>query len=238
VLNQEARSGDVIITAAGAPPGELLKLWDATDGRRCHIEFGYSCMGYELPAGLGARLARPDGAVVVLVGDGSLLINAGEIVTLAQEGARVSVVVLDNQGYQVIRRLQLNKTGVSFGNEFRVRESPLALQTDARSVEGDYVRTDLETTARGLGARAFRVDSEADLRQALVAAREIDGPVVIVVPVEKQRWLPDGGCWWDVAPAEVSSGGSVNKIRREYVAGREAEQRFYPASTVATPTYA
>jgi 3D-(3,5/4)-trihydroxycyclohexane-1,2-dione acylhydrolase (decyclizing) len=238
VLNQEARPGDVIITAAGAPPGELLKLWDATDGRRCHIEFGYSCMGYELPAGLGARLARPDGAVVVLVGDGSFLINAGEIVTLAQERAHVMVVVLDNQGYQVIRRLQLKKTGVSFGNEFRVRESPLAIQHDAQPSEGDYVRTDLETTARGLGATVFHADNPADLRQTLAAARAIDGPVVIVVPVEKQRWLPDGGSWWDVAPAEVSTDSTVNELRREYVRGREAEQRFYPPSEVATATYA
>jgi 3D-(3,5/4)-trihydroxycyclohexane-1,2-dione acylhydrolase (decyclizing) len=237
-LNQQARPGDVIITAAGAPPGELLKLWDANGGRRCHIEFGYSCMGYELPAGLGARLTRPDGAVVVLVGDGSFLINAGEIVTLAQERARVTVVVLDNQGYQVIRRLQLKKTGVSFGNEFRVRESPLAIQDDAQSGEGDYVQTDLVTTARGLGATVFHADNPADLRQALAAAHEIDGPVVIVVPVEKQRWLPDGGSWWDVAPAEVSSEGTVNELRREYVQAREAEQRFYPPSTVATATYA
>jgi TPP-dependent trihydroxycyclohexane-1,2-dione (THcHDO) dehydratase len=122
--------------------------------------------------------------------------------------------------------------------EFRVRESLLAIQNHVQPGEGDYVRTDLATTARGPGASVLKADSATDLQQALAAAREIDGPVVIGVPVEKQRWLPEGGCWWDVAPAAVSSDGSVNELRREYVRGLDAEQRFYTPSTAANTTYA
>jgi 3D-(3,5/4)-trihydroxycyclohexane-1,2-dione acylhydrolase (decyclizing) len=232
-INEGAREGDVIITAAGAPPGELLKLWDATGGRRCHIEFGFSCMGYELPAGLGARLARTNGDVVVLVGDGSFLINPGELVTLAQERARVTIVILENHGYQVIRRLQMKKSGVSFGNEFRVRSSGLHVESPHDATEeGDYVELDLVGAARGLGVSARAAVSPAELTEALRESSATDGPTVIVVPIEKQVWLPYSGAWWDVAPAQVSSDADTLTKRAEYDAQRAREQRHYAATTL------
>src|SRR5690606_25734008 len=132
ILNDEARAGDSIVAAAGSPPGDLHKLWDATGNRTVYLEFGYSCMGWEIPAGLGIRLAQPEGEVVVLVGDGTYLMNPTEIVTAVQEGLKVTVVVAENHGYQVIRQLQLNRVGRSFGNEFRARER------GSNRLEGEY----------------------------------------------------------------------------------------------------
>ena len=107
ILQEQAETGDTIVAAAGRPVGDLLKAWDATDGRRCHLEFGFSCMGYELPGALGVRMAQPDGAVVALIGDGTFVMQPSEIVTALQENLQVTLVISQNQGYQVIRRLQL-----------------------------------------------------------------------------------------------------------------------------------
>ena len=123
VLNEEAKEGDTIVAAAGNPPGDLLKLWEATGGRNCHLEFGNSCMGYEIPAGLGVRMAQPDGEVYVFVGDGTYLMNPMELLTAVQENLKITVVISENHGYQCIRSLQVAKAGHSFGNEFRARQN-------------------------------------------------------------------------------------------------------------------
>ena len=140
MLNREAQAGDTVIAAAGGAPGDLLKLWDATGGRACHIEFGYSCMGYEIPAGLGVRLAQPEGEVYVLVGDGTYLMNPTELVTAVQEGLKITVVLAENHGYQCIRRLQMWRTGVSFGNEFR-RRDPGPTGSKASTCRSTWPRT-------------------------------------------------------------------------------------------------
>src|SRR5690606_11378814 len=111
VLNEMAKPGDTIIAAAGSPPGDLHKLWDVTESATCHLEFGYSCMGYELPAGLGVRLAQPEGEVYVFIGDGTYLMNPTELVTAMQEDLKITVVISENHGYQVIRQLQMNRVG-------------------------------------------------------------------------------------------------------------------------------
>ena len=208
VINESANDGDVIVTAAGAPPGDLLKVWDATGGRRCHIEFGFSCMGYEIPGGIGARLAGTAGQVVVLVGDGSFLICPGEISTAVQEQLPVTIVVVDNHGFQVIRRLQVSRGVKSFGNEW--------------SVPHDFV-----AIAGGLGAEACRVGDAAELREALGKARAASGPYVIVVEVEPYVDLPPSGAWWDVASAEVSVSTDVAQLREIYEADRAQRQRPY-----------
>ena len=122
-LNEEAQPGDTVIAAAGTPPGDLLKLWDATGGRACHLEFGYSCMGYELPAGLGVRMAQPEGEVYVLIGDGTYLMNPTELVTAVQEDWKVTVVVSENHGFQSIHQFQMNRVGRNFGTEFKARDT-------------------------------------------------------------------------------------------------------------------
>jgi 3D-(3,5/4)-trihydroxycyclohexane-1,2-dione acylhydrolase (decyclizing) len=220
-LNAEARPGDTIIAAAGGPPGDLLKLWDATGGRACHLEFGYSCMGYEIPAGLGVRLAQPDGEVFVLIGDGTYLMNPSELMTAVQEGLKITVVLAENHGYQCIRRLQMWRTGVSFGNEFRHRDQ----QTNR--LNGEYVRIDLAQNAESLGARTWHVDNPEQLRQALRQARAERRVSVIVAEVEKHRFLPGGGAWWDVAPAEVSQDQKTRELRAEYQRDRLRLQRLH-----------
>src|SRR5215216_1190198 len=129
LLAEHARAGDVIIAAAGGPPGDLQKVWDATGGRLAHLEFGFSCMGYELPAAIGVRLAEPDPArrVVSFLGDGTFLMAPTELVTAAQEGLAITVVIPENRGYQVIHRLQMLRSGREFGNEFRHRKDGLDL---------------------------------------------------------------------------------------------------------------
>jgi 3D-(3,5/4)-trihydroxycyclohexane-1,2-dione acylhydrolase (decyclizing) len=222
LLAEHAQPGDTIVAAAGGPPGDLLKVWDATGGRTCHLEFGFSCMGYEIPGAIGARLADPDPAhrVTAFIGDGTFLMAPTELATAAQEGLAVTVVIPENHGYQVIHRLQMFTMGREFGNEFRYRTEPLTLEAgkDA-ALTGGYLQLDLVQVAAGLAARAVRATTAAQIRQALQQTRSETRPVVIVVPVIPHADLPSAGCWWDVAPAEVSESDPVRAARSQYEAG-------------------
>lgn len=229
LLQEHAQPGDTVIAAAGGPPGDLLKVWDATDGRTCHLEFGFSCMGYEIPAGIGVRLADPDPEhrVTVLIGDGTFLMAPTEIATAAAEGLAVTVVIPENRGYQVIHRLQMGTVGREFGNEFRYRPDALDLSEDsATRLSGDYLDLDLVKVASGLGALAIRATTTAEVRAALEQTRDHCCPVVIVVPVIPHADLPPAGCWWDDAPAEVSQVDTVEAARAGYEKGL-ATQRWY-----------
>ena len=221
MLNREARAGDTVIAASGGPPGDLLKLWDVSEGRHCHLEFGYSCMGYEIPAGLGVRLAQPEGEVFVLIGDGTYLMNPTELMTAVQEGLKITVIVSENHGYQCIRRLQMWRTGVSFGNEFRHRNP----QTNR--LEGEYVKINLAANAASFGARVWHAETVDQFERALREARVESRPCVIVAEVEKHRVLPGGGCWWDVAPAEVSQDQKTRELRAEYERDKARFQRLH-----------
>jgi 3D-(3,5/4)-trihydroxycyclohexane-1,2-dione acylhydrolase (decyclizing) len=221
ILNKEARAGDTVLTAAGSAPADLLKLWDATEGRGCHLEFGFSCMGYEIPASLGVRMAQPVGEIYVVVGDGTYLMNPTEIVTAVQEGLKVTVVLIENHGYQCIRSLQLARAGHSFGNEFRTRDSR------TQKLEGDYLKIDFARNAASLGARTWRVATPEQLKIALSEAREESGISVIVVETEPYRFAPGSGVWWDVAVAEVSNDAVTQRLRAEYEKDRDALRRFY-----------
>jgi len=233
VLQEHARPGDTIIAAAGGPPGDLQKVWDATERRYCHLEFGFSCMGYELPAALWVRLAVPDRSkrVLAFIGDGTFLMAPTELVTAVQERLPVTVVISENHGYQAIHRLQMLRSGREFGNEFRYRDDALALgngqpvDKPAR-LDGEYLPVDLVQIASGLGARAVRATTAAEVRNALTETRDHDGPVVIVIPAIPHAELPGAGVWWDVAPAEVSDQETVAQLRAEYEAGL-ASQRWF-----------
>ena len=223
LMQEHAQAGDTIVAAAGGPPGDLQKVWDATEGRHCHLEFGFSCMGYEIPAGMGVRLAdpNPDSRVIVFIGDGTFLLSPTELVTAAQESIPVTVVIPENHGYQVIHRLQMFRHGTEFGNEFRYRKGTLDLAVDGAQprLDGDYLQVDLVQVAQGLGARGIRANTAAEVRAALDETRGHQGPVVIVVPVVPHIDLPSAGAWWDVAPSEVSEDETVQALRTEYEAG-------------------
>ena len=231
LLQEHARAGDVIIAAAGGPPGDLQKVWDATEGRLAHLEFGFSCMGYELPAAIGVRLAEPDPAkrIVSFLGDGTFLMAPTELVTAAQEGLAITIVIPENHGYQVIHRLQMLRSGREFGNEFRYRDGSLDLSGSATKpprLEGGYLDVDLIKVAQGLGARALRAATADEVREALATTRDHGGPVVIVVPAIPHADLPGAGVWWDVAPAEVAEQEAVGRLRAEYEDGL-ATQRWH-----------
>jgi 3D-(3,5/4)-trihydroxycyclohexane-1,2-dione acylhydrolase (decyclizing) len=220
LLQEQAREGDTIVAAAGSPVGDLLKVWDATRGRRCHLEFGFSCMGYELPGALGVRMAQPEGAVVALIGDGTFVMQPSEIATALQEGLQVTLVISQNNGYQVIRRLQMDRVGRHYGNEFRHRDGPLG----GGALTGEYLELDLASVGQGLGAHACTARSAGEVRAVLAEARDRPGPSVIVVPIEPYANLPSSEVWWDVAPAEVADQAWVNEKRETYDEARRGQR--------------
>jgi len=229
LLQEHAQPGDTIVAAAGGPPGDLQKVWDATNGRHAHLEFGFSCMGYELPAAMGVRLADldPSHRVTAFIGDGTFVMMPTEIVTAAQERIPFTVVVSENHGYQVIRRLQMWRTGEHFANEFRYREGGGSLAgSDAGKLEGGYLNIDLTQIAAGLGAEVRKPYTAAEVRQALAETRDVQGPVVIVVPTIPHVDLPSSEVWWDVSPAEVSAEPDTRCELADYLEGR-ANQRWH-----------
>jgi len=207
VINNQAQSGDTIVAAAGGLPGDLHQLWDTTNQRTCHLEFGNSCMGYELPASLGVRMSQPEGEVYVCIGDGTFLMQPTELVTAMQEGLKLTVIVMNNHGFQIIRRLQMGRSGVSFGNEFRARDP------ETNRLEGDYLPLDFAKIAEGMGAKAWKVTGPDDLTAALAEARQESGSCLIEVEVQPHRYGPGSEVWWDVASAEVSNDAETKALR-------------------------
>jgi len=220
-VNEFAAPNSMTFGAAGSFPGDMLQQWDPSGDRHCLLEFGYSCMGWEVPAAIGGKLAYPERDVYALVGDGTYLMNSSGIVTAVQEGVKVVIVVAVNRGFQVIRKLQLAKTGAPFGNEFRAREGrrgPLA---------GGYREVDYAKNAESLGAVGLRADSAETLQKALQESRDVRArPVVIAVDVPPDVVAPESTVWWDIAVAEVSLRPSVRRLREQYERDR-AKQRFY-----------
>ena len=221
IINDQAVEGDTIICAAGTPPGDLHQLWDATGGRHCHLEFGNSCMGYEIPAGLGVRMANPEGQVVVFIGDGTYILNPMELITAVQEGRKITLVLSENHGFQSIHRLQRGRTGRSFANEFRTRDPK------ANKLEGDFIEIDFAKNAESMGARAIKASTEDEIRAALLEAREDTQTCVIVVETEKYRYQPGSDVWWDVEAAEVTNDPVTQELRAAYEEERGKLQRFY-----------
>jgi 3D-(3,5/4)-trihydroxycyclohexane-1,2-dione acylhydrolase (decyclizing) len=221
ILNEESRPGDTVVAAAGSPPADLHKLWDVSDGAACHIEFGCSCMGYEMPAAIGVRMAQPAGEVYVFIGDGTYLMNPSELVTAVQEDLKMTLILSENHGYQCIRQLQMVKVGHSFGNEFRERK----LETNR--LDGDYLRIDFAKNAESMGARTWQVKTEEELRKALREARAETRSSVIVVETETHHQAPGSGVWWDISAAEVSDDPTTQKRRADYEEGRNKFQRFH-----------
>jgi 3D-(3,5/4)-trihydroxycyclohexane-1,2-dione acylhydrolase (decyclizing) len=220
ILNDVTGPRDVIVNAAGSLPGDLHKLWRARDPKQYHLEYGYSCMGYEIAAGLGVKMAAPDREVYVLVGDGSYLMMAQEIVTSIQEGVRLIVVVFDNQGFASIGGLSQAVGSSGFLTRYRHRTPETGL------LDGDLVAVDFAANAESLGARAIRACSADAIRAALETARTADRTTAIVIPVDINHRVGGYESWWDVPIAEVSTIDAVQKAREEYERARKAERYF------------
>jgi 3D-(3,5/4)-trihydroxycyclohexane-1,2-dione acylhydrolase (decyclizing) len=214
-VNDAAAPTDVVVCAAGSMPGELHKLWKTYDPKGYHVEYGYSCMGYEIAGGLGVKLAAPERDVYVLVGDGSYLMLAQEIVTSVQERAKLTIVLVDNHGFSSIGSLSRSLGMDGFGTQYRYRKDG-SLGTDSETQPGDLLPVDLATNAESLGAHVIRTRTIDDLRAALDAAKAIDRTVVIAIETDRYAAVPTYETWWDVPVAEVADVASVSKARSEY----------------------
>jgi 3D-(3,5/4)-trihydroxycyclohexane-1,2-dione acylhydrolase (decyclizing) len=220
-LNQSAQAGDWIVAAAGWQPGDLLKLWETPAGSYTHIEFGFSCMGHEIPAGLGIRLHEGDAVeVIVVIGDGTYLMNPTELVTAHQEGLKITVLVLDNGGYQSIARLADAQTGRSIGNEFRHR------LPHSRMPDGDPVHLDFVANAASMGCRATLAATIDELCKALAEARATAESTVIVVPIAKDRPLLDSGVFWDLGVPETATSEDVADRAARFQNARAKQRSF------------
>ncbi len=213
-VNDLSGPRDVVVCAAGSMPGDLHKLWRTRDPKQYHVEYGYSCMGYEIAGGLGVKMADPDREVYVMVGDGSFLMMAQEITTSIQERRKLVVVLVDNSGFASIGALSRSKGTAGFGTRYGMRTAG-SLGDDSGAHEPDPLPVDLARSAEGLGAEVMRARDVEGLRDALVAARRAERTVVIHVPVDRYQGVPDYEGWWDVPPAEVSEMEAVRQARRE-----------------------
>ena len=207
-VNAFVRPEDVVVCAAGSLPGDLHKLWRATRPNTYHLEYGYSCMGYEIAGGLGVKMADPARDVYVMVGDGSYLMMAQEIVTSVQEGYKLIIVLLDSSGYASIGGLSRSIGSGGFGTQF------------------DYkVPVDLAANAESLGARVYRAGDRASLESALHSARQADRTAVIYARVDPNRGVGGYESWWDVPVAEVSDQPAVQAARRAWEAATQNRRR-------------
>ncbi|MDR5875813.1 3D-(3,5/4)-trihydroxycyclohexane-1,2-dione acylhydrolase (decyclizing) [Vreelandella gomseomensis] len=211
-VNRQAGDDTTVVCAAGGLPGELHKLWQCSGPGSYHVEYGFSCMGYEIAGGLGVKMAKPEREVVVMVGDGSYLMHNSELATSVMLGHKLTVVVLDNRGYGCINRLQQATGGAGFNN----------LLEDCRTVEAGAPKTDFAAHAKALGCEAESVSGIAELEQALVRARAAQSTYVIALDTDPLPSTEEGGAWWDVAVPEVSEREEVNTAYQGY---REAKQR-------------
>jgi 3D-(3,5/4)-trihydroxycyclohexane-1,2-dione acylhydrolase (decyclizing) len=206
-VNDAVRPHDVVVCAAGSMPGDLHKLWRTRDAKGYHVEYGYSCMGYEIPGGMGVKLAAPERDVYVLVGDGSYLMLPGELVTAVEQSIKLTIVLVDNRGYASIGSLSRSLGTEGFGT--------------ALSAE-----VDLAANAESLGARVVRAETLGELRDALDESKNATGVTVIVVATDRERGVPGYESWWDVPVAEVSEAATVRAAREEYEHAKVAERRF------------
>jgi 3D-(3,5/4)-trihydroxycyclohexane-1,2-dione acylhydrolase (decyclizing) len=206
-VNSLLPKNSAVVCAAGGLPGELHKLWRATDSTSYHLEYGYSCMGYEIAGGLGVKLAHPKREVCVLVGDGSYLMLNSEIATSVALGAKLVIVVLDNRGFGCIERLQAATGGASFNNLLGA-QAP---------------RVDFAAHARSLGAVAEKVEGLASLKTALQKALRARKTSVVVIETDPRRGTAEGGAWWDVAVTEAPRSGGQKKARAAYELARKRQ---------------
>jgi 3D-(3,5/4)-trihydroxycyclohexane-1,2-dione acylhydrolase (decyclizing) len=238
-INDAAGETGVVVCAAGSAPGDLHKLWRARDpaGKGYHVEYGYSCMGYEIPGGMGVKLAAPDREVFVIIGDGSYLMLPGELVTAVAERIPIVIVLVDNHGYASIGALSRSVGSAGFGTHYRFAANG-ALPVDdaaggalAQPAGSDVLPVDLAANAESLGARVIRAATIDDLRSALAeasggASHGAPGPTVVCIETDRYAGVPSYDSWWDVPVAETSTQETVRAARAEYERNASAQRQF------------
>jgi 3D-(3,5/4)-trihydroxycyclohexane-1,2-dione acylhydrolase (decyclizing) len=224
-VNTASEPADVVVCAAGSMPGDLHKVWRTRDPKGYHVEYGYSCMGYEIAGGLGVKMAAPEREVYVLVGDGSYLMMPSEIVTAIQENLKLTIVLVDNHGFNSIGGLSRSLGLDGFGTQYRYRRDG-SLGLDSDESPAPYLPVDLAANAESLGARVIRCETIEELRAGLAEAKAETRTVVLAVEVDRYAGVPAYETWWDVPVAEVAEADTVRDVRAEYDEARQAERSF------------
>lgn len=220
VLNDFMEDRDVMINASGSAPGDLHKLWRATDPKNFHLEYGYSTMGYEIAAGLGAKMAAPDREIYVICGDGGYLMNNHELVTAVQEGIKFTVLLLNNNGFASIGGLSESIGSERFGTQYRFRDESTG------QLAGEYLPVDLAKNAESLGVEVIRATDRDSLKAALAQAKANSRATVIYIETNLYRTVKGYNAWWEVPVAEVSESPSVRKAYEDYRENKK-KQRIY-----------
>ncbi|CRZ13488.1 3D-(3,5/4)-trihydroxycyclohexane-1,2-dione acylhydrolase (decyclizing) [Mycolicibacterium neworleansense] len=217
LVNTLSDPRDVVVCAAGSMPGDLHKMWRTRDRKGYHVEYGYSCMGYEIAGGIGVRMAAPDRDVFVMVGDGSYLMMATELVTAVQEGIKIISVLVQNHGFASIGGLSESLGSQRFGTAYRYRTA------DGR-LDGDTLPVDLAANAASLGADVIRVATAAEFTDAVKAAKAADRTTVIHVETDPLIYAPDSQSWWDVPVSEVSTLESTQSAYERYADWKKVQR--------------
>jgi 3D-(3,5/4)-trihydroxycyclohexane-1,2-dione acylhydrolase (decyclizing) len=220
LVNELSEPRDVVVCAAGSMPGDLHKLWRTRDPKGYHVEYGYSCMGYEVAGGLGVRLACPDRDVFVMVGDGSYLMMATELATAVQEGIKIITVLVQNHGYASIGSLSEMLGSQRFGTKYRYRNP------ETGRLDGDKLPLDLAANAASFGLEVIKTSTAAEFADAIKAAKAAEDPVVIYVETDPLIGAPDSESWWDVPVSAVSSLESTQSARRTYDEHKATQKLF------------
>ena len=220
VMWEAAGERDVLVSAAGSHPGDLHKLWRTRTPNGYHMEYGYSCMGYEIPGAMGAKMADPSREVFVFLGDGTYLMAPTEITTSVQEGVKIIIVLVDNGGFASIGSLSRSLGQGGFGTGYRMRNEK------SGQLDGEPLKVDFVANARSLGAHTIKAATLDELKNALKEAKAMDRTTVIVVETDATASVPGYDSWWDVAVAEVSEMESVRDARARYEEARKRERHF------------
>lgn len=220
MVNTLSEAHDTVLCAAGSMPGDLHKLWRTRDRKGYHLEYGFSCMGYEIAGGLGVKMADPDREVYVMVGDGSFLMMHTEIVTMVQEGIKVNIVVVDNHGYASIGGLSKSVGSDGFGTKYRHR-------TESGQLDGETLPIDFAKNCESLGAHVIKATTREEFSSAIEEAKKIKGkPVCIVTETDRRQRVPGYESWWDVAIPEVSENPAVQEARDNYEKEKKHERHY------------
>ncbi|MDP9345369.1 MAG: thiamine pyrophosphate-dependent enzyme, partial [Actinomycetota bacterium] len=219
-VNRISDPRDVVVCAAGSMPGDLHKLWRTRDAKGYHVEYGFSCMGYEIAGGLGVKMAAPDREVFVMVGDGSYLMMAQELVTAVQEGIKLIVVLVQNHGFASIGALSESLGSQRFGTRYRYRNP------DTGALDGERLPVDLAANAASLGAAVRSVTSIEDLEAALRDARASSRTTVVHVETDPLVAAPSSEAWWDVPVSEVAELDSTRAARSDYERHKRTQRTY------------